>query len=133
MFVDLTDEQRDELGGVEYRALQTLLLILPSTIPLSMELMKVYFFGLFFLSWICLIPWITRDSNYGNIVNTDGINRPWWAIFTTASLYSNVGDYSFSNGLIVGFTLTPDGMISFQQAVFPLLLLSFVMIAGFPF
>jgi hypothetical protein len=32
--------------------------------------------------------------------------------------------------LIIGFTLTPDSMISFQQAVFPLLLGSFLIIAG---
>jgi Cation transport protein len=32
--------------------------------------------------------------------------------------------------LIIGFTLTPDSMISFQQALFPLLLGSFLIIAG---
>jgi hypothetical protein len=32
MFVGLSDEQRDELGGVEYRALQVLLWVLPSII-----------------------------------------------------------------------------------------------------
>ena len=29
--MDLTEEQRDELGGVEYRALKVLLWILPGT------------------------------------------------------------------------------------------------------
>ena len=32
--------------------------------------------------------------------------------------------------LIIGFTLTPDSMISFQQALFPLLLGAFLIIAG---
>jgi hypothetical protein len=34
------------------------------------------------------------------------------------------------NLLIGGYTLTPDGMISFQQAIFPLLLLAFIIVAG---
>ena len=32
--------------------------------------------------------------------------------------------------LTIGYTLTPDEMMPFQQAVFPLLIGSFIMIAG---
>lgn len=58
--------------------------------------MTVYFLGFFFFSCICLIPWIIRDSNYSGILESDAINRPWWAFFTTASMYANVGRGSLS-------------------------------------
>ncbi|KAL8691030.1 MAG: hypothetical protein Q9218_003652 [Villophora microphyllina] len=64
-FVDLTEEQREELGGIEYRSLKAL------------------------------------------------------AFFTSASLFNDLG-----------FTLTPDSMISFQRAVLPLLLGTFMIIIG---
>ena len=89
----------------------------------------VYFLGVQVFSWVCLIPWIYRDSYHSGILESDAIGRPWWAIFTTASLFSNVG-ITLESLYNLGFTLTPDAMISFQQAVFPLLLLSFVIIAG---
>ena len=91
--MDLTDEQREELGGVEYRALKTLLWILPSKfISLATLLTLVYFFGFMFLPWICLIPWILRDSFYSNLLDSEAINTSWWALFTTQSLYANVGN-----------------------------------------
>jgi len=78
-----------------------------------------------------MIPWILRDSYYGGIVDADAINRPWWAIFTTASFYANVGRI-FQDRSDEGYALTPDGMISFQQATFPVLIFDVVMIAGSP-
>ena len=119
LFLGLTEEQREELGGVEYRAVKVLLIVL-----------LIYFFSLLFLSWICLVPWIMRDSAHGDIVMSDGIGRPWWGIFTGASLFHDLG-ISFSHVAYVGYTLTPDSMISFQTAVFPLLLGSFLIIAGY--
>jgi len=78
LFVGLTEEQRDELGGVEYRAIKALLWVLP-----------IYFLGSLFFSSLCLGLWIIRDPYYGDILARDGINRGWWAIFTTASFFSN--------------------------------------------
>lgn len=108
MFINLTEEQRDELGGIEYRALKTLALTL-----------SIYFFSFHFLGLICLTPWIMKTSTYGNIVRSDGQGRPWWGVFTAASAFNDLG-----------FTLTPDSMISFASAVFPLLLMSFLIIIG---
>ncbi|KAL8711759.1 MAG: hypothetical protein Q9220_003930 [cf. Caloplaca sp. 1 TL-2023] len=63
-FVDLTEEQREELGGIEYRSLKT-------------------------------------------------------GIFTPASLFNDLG-----------LTLTPDSMISFQRAILPLILGTFLIVIG---
>jgi hypothetical protein len=106
-FVALTEEQREELGGIEYRALKTLALVLVAYFVLF------HVFGI-----ICLVPWI-MNTHYGSVVTADGQGRPWWGIFTSQSGLNNVG-----------FTLTPDSMNSFQDAVFPLLVLCFLIVIG---
>jgi len=64
----------------------------PVTFSESAQALTVaYFFGLFFFACICLIPWIVRDSYYGNLLDSEAINKPWWAIFTTGSVFANVG------------------------------------------
>jgi Trk-type K+ transport system membrane component len=107
-FIDLTEEQREELGGIEYRSLKLLAIIL-----------VCYFIGFHLLGMICLLPWAVRDKKYAQIISEDGINPVWWGIFTPASMFNDLG-----------FTLTPDSMISFQLAVFPLMLGIFLIIIG---
>ncbi|KAJ5222105.1 uncharacterized protein N7469_010992 [Penicillium citrinum] len=107
-FIDLTEEQRDELGGIEYRALKTLAVVLIS-----------YYVGFHLFGMISMIGWIMTVDTWGDIVKADGIGRPWWGIFTAASAFNDLG-----------FTLTPDSMNSFQKAVFPLLVLAFLIIIG---
>lgn len=107
-FVNLTEDQREELGGIEYRALKTLALILIT-----------YFLFIHTLGVVCLVPWILNSKTYGLVVTSVGQGRPWWGIFTAGSAFTDLG-----------FTLTPDSMISFQDAVFPLLLMSFLIVAG---
>ncbi|KAI1007938.1 Low-affinity potassium transport protein [Podosphaera aphanis] len=107
-FPDLSEEQRDELGGIEYRSLKTLALVL-----------VLYFWGFTLLGIICLVPWIYRDSYHGNIVLTNGISKAWWGIFTANSAFTDLG-----------FTLTPDSMISFHSAIWPLLIMSFLITIG---
>ncbi|PWY79213.1 putative potassium ion transporter [Aspergillus heteromorphus CBS 117.55] len=106
-FVDLTEEQRDELGGIEYRALKTLAVVLIS-----------YYVFFHILGIICLVPWI-MTTHWGKVVTADGQGRPWWAIFVAQSAFNDVG-----------FSLTPDSMASFQSAIFPLLLMTFLIIIG---
>lgn len=106
-FVNLTEDQREELGGIEYRALKTLAYILLG-----------FFFGFHFLGIICLVPWI-MTTRWGSVVTNVSQGRPWWGVFTAASAFNDLG-----------FTLTPDSMISFQQAVFPLLLMTFLIVIG---
>ncbi|KAK5037887.1 low affinity potassium transporter [Exophiala sideris] len=106
-FIGLTEEQREELGGIEYRALKTLALILIG-----------YFFAFHLLGMVCLTPWIYHTS-YGQVVTSQGQGRAWWGIFTAASAFNDLG-----------FTLTNNSMISFGRAVFPMLLMTFLIIIG---
>lgn len=107
-FVDLTEEQREELGGIEYRALKTLAWVL-----------MVYYFGYFLLSFVIFLPWIILTKQYSAIVRNDGASPAWWGLFTPMSMFTDLG-----------FTLTPDSMISFQQAAMPMLVGSFLIIIG---
>ncbi|KAH0547788.1 hypothetical protein FGG08_000045 [Glutinoglossum americanum] len=107
-FLNLTQEQRDELGGIEYRALKTLTIILVS-----------YFIAFHTIGWACFLGFIMHSQKHGSVVINAGQGRPWWAFFTAASMFNDLG-----------FTLTPDSMLSFQAAAFPLLLGSFLIIIG---
>lgn len=107
-FVALTEDQREELGGIEYRALKTLAVVLVA-----------YFIGFHLFGVLCLLPWIMTSKNYGSVVTSDGQGRVWWGIFTAQSAFNDVG-----------FTLTPDSMESFSQAVWPLLIMSFLIVIG---
>ncbi|KAI8625275.1 cation transport protein-domain-containing protein [Xylariaceae sp. FL1651] len=108
-FVDLTEAQREELGGIEYRSLKTLALVL-----------TIYFWGYSIFGIITLLPWILHNNPYyGSIVEADGISRVWWGFWTANSAFMDLG-----------FTLTPDSMNSFNTAIFPLLIMSFLVILG---
>lgn len=107
-FVNLTEEQREELGGIEYRALKTLFVIL-----------SCYFVGFHVLGMCVLLPWIKYTEPWRSEVIADGIDPGWWGVFTPASMFTDLG-----------FTLTPDSMISFQLATLPLLFGSFLIIIG---
>lgn len=107
-FVDLSEEQREELGGIEYRALKMLAMIL-----------VLYFVGFHTLGWVCLMPWAVRDQHYADLIRADNVDPYWWGIFTPASMFNDLG-----------FTLTPDSMVSFQFAVLPLVLGTFLIIIG---
>ncbi|KAK0738299.1 cation transport protein-domain-containing protein [Schizothecium vesticola] len=107
-FPDLTEEQREELGGIEYRSLKTLALVL-----------AFYFFGFHLMGIIGLVPWILNMARWGAVVDAAAQNRTWWGFFTSSSAFMDLG-----------FTLTPDSMNSFNTAVWPLLLMSFLIVIG---
>lgn len=108
-FLGLSEEQREELGGIEYRSLKTLALVL-----------TIYFFGYTFFGMVTLVPWIVHNNDYyGHIVDAAGQSRVWWGFFTANSALMDLG-----------FTLTPDSMNSFNTAIFPLLVMSFLIILG---
>ncbi|KAL7626319.1 low affinity potassium transporter [Parahypoxylon ruwenzoriense] len=108
-FLGLSEEQREELGGIEYRSLKTLALVL-----------TIYFFGYTIFGIITLVPWILNHNDYyGQIIDAAGQSRVWWAFFTANSAFMDLG-----------LTLTPDSMNSFNTAIFPLLVMSFLIILG---
>ncbi|KAL1843790.1 hypothetical protein VTJ49DRAFT_7500 [Mycothermus thermophilus] len=107
-FPNLTEEQREELGGIEYRSLKTLSVIL-----------ALYFWGFMAFGLVGLLPWILHTQPWNAIVDSAGVSRTWWAFFTASSAFMDLG-----------FTLTPDSMNSFNTATWPLLLMSFLIIIG---
>ncbi|KAM5354483.1 hypothetical protein ACJ41O_001130 [Fusarium nematophilum] len=108
-FHNLTSQDREELGGIEYRSLKLLLKIVLS-----------YFFGLHLIGVICLVGWIQyASSEYTDYLRECGQNRIWWAIYSAQTMTDNLG-----------FTLTPDSMISFNNAPAPMLIMSFLALAG---
>ncbi|KAF3932827.1 hypothetical protein ABW19_dt0208835 [Dactylella cylindrospora] len=105
---ELTDEQKEELGGVEYRSLRTLAIIL-----------VCYFLFFQVFGMVCLIPWIHTQSRWGQVVDDAGQNKTWWGIFMASAAFTDLG-----------FTLTPDSLVSFNTATWPLLLMSYLIIIG---
>ncbi|KAJ5624106.1 hypothetical protein N7510_000415 [Penicillium lagena] len=101
-FYRLTDEDREKLGGIEYRSLKLLLKIVTS------------------LAFICSVQFASFR----------GCSMP---VQITRNTLQNAargkpGAQTMVNNL--GFTLTPDSMIHFQDATYPLLLMSFLAYAG---
>jgi hypothetical protein len=82
-FVDLSEQQREELGGIEYRALKTLAWILCGRYcchldgPFAEKLLAFYL-GFHVLGIVCFVPYILRHNKYGAIIDSDGLNRTWW-------------------------------------------------------
>lgn len=107
-FVNLTEEQREELGGIEYRALKTLAKVLIA-----------YYVGFHIFGMVILLPWIMHVEPWHSVPIANGVAPSWWGIFTPASMFTDLG-----------FTVTADSMLSFQTAILPLLLGSFLIIIG---
>lgn len=105
-FFNLTEEKREYLGGVEYRALKFL----------------SYFVLAYFVLWqllgaIALGAWMSVYA-----VDTSAVNaqNPWWAgIFLAISAYNNAG-----------FTLLDAGFIPFQSSYFLLTIVAILSLAG---
>lgn len=108
-FYNLTTEDKEKLGGIEYRASKLLLKIVIG-----------YFFGLHLFGAICLIPWIHRaPAKYTDWLAENGQGKTWWAFYSAQTMVNNLG-----------FTLTPDSMITFRDATWPMLVMTFLAFAG---
>ncbi|CAL9736190.1 high-affinity potassium transport protein [Monosporozyma servazzii] len=107
-FVGLTKSQRDELGGVEYRAIKLLCRIL-----------VVYYVGFHIMAFTMLLPWICKMDHYIRVVRSGGVSPAWWGFFTAMSAFNDLG-----------LTLTPDSMNSFSEARYPLVVMMWFIIIG---
>ncbi|PHH93126.1 hypothetical protein CDD83_506 [Cordyceps sp. RAO-2017] len=64
----LTAEDRDELGGVEYRSLKLLL-----------KIITAYFFGVHLLGGLGMLGWVQyADPKYRTYLAEQGLNKSWW-------------------------------------------------------
>lgn len=105
-FHDLTSEEREHLGGCEYRALK----ILAVTVPL-------YFFLWQFLGCLALGAWI--HNNMADTAKSNGINSWWLGIFNGVSAFNNSG-----------MSLLDANMIPFEEAYYVLLTMGLMILAG---
>ncbi|KAL1955096.1 hypothetical protein VTO42DRAFT_9030 [Malbranchea cinnamomea] len=109
LFLDLTPEQRDELGGIEYRSLRLLAKITGG-----------YYLLFNLLGAILLVIWIHKSNiKYRGYLEEIAVNPTWWAFYSSMTTFNNLG-----------FTLTPDSMIHFRDATFPMLLMTVLMWIG---
>ncbi|KAG5296781.1 potassium transporter [Histoplasma ohiense] len=108
-FRNLTAEDRETLGGIEYRSLKLLF-----------KIVTVYFFGLHLFGAVCLLGWILHsDPKYRKYLQECAQSPVWWAFYSSQTMISNLG-----------FTLTPDSMISFRDAEWPMILMSVLAYVG---
>lgn len=114
-FHELTSEQYDELGGVEYRALKTLFWIV-----------LAYYVGIQLTGFIIMGPYTAAGGRYDSVFDNQYRIVPtyWFAAFQSVSAFSNTG-----------FSLVDESMIPFQEAyvmVFAIILLIFAGNTAFP-
>ncbi|KAL5623891.1 hypothetical protein BROUX41_003951 [Berkeleyomyces rouxiae] len=107
-FIGLSLEEREELGGIEYRSLRTLAVIL-----------GVYFWGFHIFGLCFLLPFIQHSQRYGKVLDDYAVNKTWWGFFTSGSAFMDLG-----------FTLTPDSMYSFNSSTLVMLVMSFLIVIG---
>ena len=107
-FVGLTKDQRDELGGVEYRA-----------IKLLCRIVVCYYIGFHVMAFTMFLPWICKMKDYIHIVREDGISPAWWGFFTAMSSFNDLG-----------ITLTPNSMSSFATSIYVQVSMIWFMIIG---
>ncbi|PYH96087.1 ankyrin repeat-containing protein [Aspergillus ellipticus CBS 707.79] len=107
-YSDWNETQKEELGGIEYRALKRLIVIL-----------VCYFVAIHLLGFVAFVAWILPNHHYSEILIESGLNRSWWAVFTAGSAFNDLG-----------FTLTPDSMASFNTAALPLLVMTVLIVLG---
>lgn len=96
-FLELSEHDRLELGGVEYRALQALLFIL-----VGYQLFW-YLFGVAFL-----VPYAYRSKTQEILrqAQPGGLNPGWWAFFSTVTEFCN-GGLSVLNANFIPFSGSP--------------------------
>lgn len=107
-FVGLSSEQREELGGIEYRALLTLLWLIPS-----------YVIIVIVLPLVMLLAWTYSRGTYREMIFSNGINPAWFSFSIAFSAFNNCG-----------LSLIPASIEPFNASAYVPLVLSFLIFAG---
>ncbi|CAH0056200.1 unnamed protein product [Clonostachys solani] len=136
-FNNMTRSDWEKLGGTEYRSLKLLLKIVVG-----------YFFGLHLFGAICVVGWIQyADPKYKEFLASTGSNMNWCnqggaqrrdrrkkqdLSVVGADLFDVSRAFYSAQTMVdnLGFTLTPDSMISFRDAIWPMIIFSFLAFAG---
>jgi potassium uptake Trk family protein len=117
-FVELSEHDRLELGGVEYRALQALLFILVGY--------QIFWYT---IGTVFLVPYAYRSSTKAILRDAQpgGLNPGWWAFFATVTEFAN-GGLNILNANFIPFSGKPfillvAGSLAFLgQTQFPIFL-----------
>lgn len=105
-FYSLSSEEREQLGGTEYRALK----VLAAVVPLYFTLWQL-------IGCLGLGTWMALNSP--GVALANGID-PWWlGIFNGVSAFNNSG-----------MSLLDANMIPFEQAIFVLITMALLLLAG---
>ncbi|KDN49926.1 TrkH-domain-containing protein [Tilletiaria anomala UBC 951] len=113
-FHQLTEEQRDELGGVEYQAIDLLSKIIPA---------YILFVNFFFI--ILNVPYANSKAfqdKYGSVFEVQGTHAPnwtWYWFFANISAYTNTG-----------MSLIDTSMTQQQDAYLPLTSIAMLILLG---
>lgn len=133
-----------ELGGTEYLALRALLKVAAGRcvsyqwVETRVLMTAGYYIGLHVFGVLCLLPWIHYASpKYTDYLAELGQSKTWWYvqdITPTPHSPTNSKYRAFYSAQTMvcnlGLTLTPDSMISFRDATWPMLVMSFLALAG---
>ncbi|KZS87287.1 TrkH-domain-containing protein [Sistotremastrum niveocremeum HHB9708] len=110
-FEMLTREELEELGGVEYRALNVLLWIV-----------GIYHIGLQIIGFVVIAPYVSAQR-WRNDFEPPALHRPvappWFALYQTTSAYTNTGS-----------SLVDQSMVPFQTAYPMIFIMVFLVLAG---
>ncbi|GMF21810.1 unnamed protein product [[Candida] boidinii] len=104
----MNDAQKEELGGVEYRALKLLSYIL-----------VIYYIGFHIICFTLVVPYIVTSKKYSNIVRESGVSPAWWSFFNAASFFNDLG-----------YSLNPTSLVPFNQCAFILIVSSVFIVIG---
>ncbi|KAL8942206.1 MAG: hypothetical protein Q9216_001782 [Gyalolechia sp. 2 TL-2023] len=105
-FYNLSIADRERLGGVEYRALELLTMVVP-----------LYFVTWQFLGFIGVAAWIRNNGK--NLTEGNGLN-PWWVgAFNAVSGFNNSG-----------MSLLDANMVAFQSSRYVLITVGLLILAG---
>lgn len=96
-FIGLTPEQKEELGGVEYRAVKLLIKILIG-----------YYIGFHLLALVVYVSWINSQPHQMQLIRDIGISPNWWGAF--------IGQSAFNN---LGYSMTPNSLLNFSKDIYP--------------
>ncbi|TCD68599.1 low affinity potassium transporter [Steccherinum ochraceum] len=107
---ELTDEELEELGGLEYRALNLL-----------SYLVAFYFVGTQLIALTLIAPWLSTAHQYDEVFTSQPrlVNKTWFTAFQV------VGSYTGG-----GMSLVDQGMVPFQRAYLMIFAMMFTIIAG---
>ncbi|KAI0757447.1 TrkH-domain-containing protein [Daedaleopsis nitida] len=107
---ELSDEQLEALGGIEYQAL-----------VLLSYLVILYFIGIQLIGFILIAPWLSTSHTYDDVFASQPrlVNKSWFTLFQIVGAYTGGG-----------MSLVDTGMVPFQRAYLMIFAMIFTILAG---